>query len=260
MQRLGWLGKAFAFVALVGLTGGCVSQQKYDNLLDHNRRLTGLLNDKEQESQRLQADLQQSKSALDTTTKLAEGLDKDNEALRQAMERSRQMGSELEKQLGGLTGVSIDGGKVSLEGEVFFDSGKATIKKAMEETLKKVASALKSRGLTFRIDGHTDPVPISHSGWKSNMDLSAARALTVFHFFEDDGIASTKMYIAAYGPNKPKVQGNTPEAYNQDRRVELLLLSGVTLGPSAGAPTAAPKKGTGPAPKKAAPAPEKPKT
>jgi chemotaxis protein MotB len=255
MQRVGWLGKVCAFVALVGLTGGCVSQSKYDNLLDHNRRLTDLLNNSEAEKERSVADLQQANGTLDTMKKMAEGLDADNRALRDAMERAKQVSSQIEKELAGLEGVSYKEGKLTLEGEVFFDSGKATIKKKMEDTLTKVAQALKQAGLGFRIDGHTDSQPITKSGWKSNHDLAAARALTVFHFFEDQGIGEDRMYIAAYGPNKPKVQGKPGEAVRENRRVEILLMSGAPTGTGG-----APKKAAGaPATKKAAPAAPAPK-
>jgi chemotaxis protein MotB len=170
------------------------------------------------------------------------------------------LSSQLEKQLSGIPGVTIEEGKVSLTGEVFFDSGKATIKKTAEESLKKVAQALKQSGVVFRIDGHTDSQPIVRSGWKSNHDLAAARALAVFHFFGEEGIGEERMYVAAYGPNKPKTSNETAEGRKQNRRVEMLLLSGVAAAtpPPGGAAPKAPKakKPAG----EEAPAPKKPKT
>ncbi|MEM4417829.1 MAG: phage tail tape measure protein, partial [Nitrososphaerota archaeon] len=80
---------------------------------------------------------------------------------------TEEQASQMKGQLAGIEGVEVEGGKVSLAGEVFFDSGKATIKKSMEANLKKVAGVLKSSGLEFRIDGHTDSQPIVRSGWKS---------------------------------------------------------------------------------------------
>jgi chemotaxis protein MotB len=148
--------------------------------------------------------------------------------------------------------VDVERGKVTLAGEVFFDSGKATIKKTAEQTLSKVAQALKSSGVMFRIDGHTDAEPIVRSGWKSNHDLAAARALAVFHFYGEQGIAEDRMYIAAYGPNKPKAGNDTAEGRRENRRVEMLLLGGMA--------TASPGAGKAPAPRKKAEEARKPKT
>ncbi len=254
MQGLGWLGKACALAVLVGVSSGCYTKQQYQTLLDHNRRLTAILNETEQERDRLKTDVDQARGSLATTQRLAEGLDADNKALRDAMERTKQLSGQLEQQLRGLEGVTVEGGKVSLAGEVFFDSGKATIKRVMEETLKKVAQALKQSGVEFRIDGHTDSQPIVQSGWKSNHDLAAARALAVFHFFNEQGLGEERMYVAAYGPIKPKGSNDTADGRKQNRRVEILL-SGMAAPAPVKAPAGAPAKAA-----PAAPAPKKPKT
>lgn len=250
MQRLGWTGRMCALMVLAGLVCGCYTKQQYNTLLDHNRRLTAILNETEQERDRLKAELAQVQGSLATTQKFAESLDADARALREALERSKQLTSQLEGQLKGLEGVTVEGGKVRLEGEVFFDSGKATIKKSAEATLTKVGQVLKQSGVALRIDGHTDSQPIQKSGWKSNHDLAAARALAVFNFFRDEGISEDKMHIVAYGPNKPKASNDTAEGRRQNRRVEILLLSGVPTAtpPPKGAPAPAPKKPAAPAP------------
>jgi chemotaxis protein MotB len=226
-----------------------VSESKYNSVLDQTRRLTALLNDSEAKNQQLQGQVDQGNATVDAMKKMADGLDADNRALREAMERTKQLSTQFEKDFAGLPGISYREGKVTVEGDVFFDSGKATIKKASEQTLTKVAEVLKKPGLQFRIDGHTDSAPIVRSGWKSNHDLAAARALTVFHFFEDQGLSPDAMYIAAYGPNMPKVQGKSGESVRENRRVEILLMSGAPMGGGA-APKKAPGAG---APRKAAP-------
>src|SRR3989338_1599623 len=68
--------------------------------------------------------------------------------------------------------------------EVLFDSGKDKIRSTAQEKLDQVAEVLNTtvRDLNVGIEGHTDNEPIKHSGWKSNWELSAARALSVLHY------------------------------------------------------------------------------
>src|SRR5690348_1226589 len=63
---------------------------------------------------------------------------------------------------------------VSLPGDLFFDSGRATLKESAKKSLDKVAAALKKdyANKHVRIEGHTDSDPIVHSKWKGNKELS----------------------------------------------------------------------------------------
>ena len=71
--------------------------------------------------------------------------------------------------------------------EVFFDSGKADLRPEAYPILDKVAEFLKEEvpDRNVAIEGHTDNEPIKYSGWKSNWELSTARALSVLHYLVD---------------------------------------------------------------------------
>ena len=77
---------------------------------------------------------------------------------------------------------------VTFVSEVLFDSGKAKLREDSLEKLAKVTGVLNTtvRDLNIGIEGHTDNVPIRHSGWKSNWELSSARAMSVLHYMIDD--------------------------------------------------------------------------
>ena len=73
--------------------------------------------------------------------------------------------------------------------KILFDSGMAVIKPGGEKALKKMAEFLSENASTYiRIDGHTDSDPILRTKhmWDSNHHLSAARSLSVFHFFNKE--------------------------------------------------------------------------
>jgi chemotaxis protein MotB len=76
-----------------------------------------------------------------------------------------------------------------LPNDVLFDSGKAEIKARGREALGQVAAALASfEGRRYQVAGHTDNVPIRHSGFASNWQLSAERALEVVRFMIQAGM------------------------------------------------------------------------
>ena len=111
--------------------------------------------------------------------------------------------------------------------EVLFDSGKTDIKEAANPSLDKVTKVLKENlpGREIGISGHTDNEPIKYSGWKSNWELSTARATSVLHYLVDErGVAPEKVSATGHGEYKPTASNDTPEGRRQNRRVEILVL------------------------------------
>jgi chemotaxis protein MotB len=111
--------------------------------------------------------------------------------------------------------------------EVLFDSGKANLKKEAYPILDKVANFLISKvpDRDIAIEGHTDNEPIKYSGWKSNWELSTARALSVLHYFVDKkGIKATRVSAIGYGEYRPIASNDTPEGRQKNRRVEIVIL------------------------------------
>jgi len=111
--------------------------------------------------------------------------------------------------------------------EVLFDSGKADIKKGAFAPLDKVGNVLK-KNLADRdigIEGHTDNKPIRHSGWKSNWELSTARATSVLHYMVDKrSVNPERVSATGYGKYRPVASNNKVEGRRQNRRVEIVVL------------------------------------
>jgi len=111
--------------------------------------------------------------------------------------------------------------------EVFFDSGKDVIRTQGKVALGKVASVLNKDvpDSKVAIEGHTDSDPIKHSGWKSNWELSSARALSVLHYFVDEGsVDPSRLSAVAYGEYQPVASNDTKEGKQKNRRVEIVIL------------------------------------
>jgi len=120
---------------------------------------------------------------------------------------------------------------ITVVGDLLFDSGKAKIKTDAYPLLNKISSVLKSNMAQFNvgIEGHTDNVPIKVSGWKSNWELSSARALSVLHYLvNDQGISPERLSAIGYGEYQPVASNETKDGRLQNRRVEIVILPNIT--------------------------------
>ena len=115
---------------------------------------------------------------------------------------------------------------ITFVSEVLFDSGKAKLRKDSFSKLDKVASVLNTTvaDLNVGIEGHTDNQPIKRSGWKSNWELSTARALSVLHYLSDKSVGEPRLAAIGYGEYKPVASNDTKEGRQANRRVEIVIL------------------------------------
>jgi chemotaxis protein MotB len=126
---------------------------------------------------------------------------------------------------------------ITFVGDVLFDSGKAKIRPQAYPMLNKVARVLKENvpDLKVGIEGHTDNVPIKYSGWKSNWELSTARALSVLHYLvNDQGITPERLSAIGYGEYQAVASNDTKEGRQLNRRVEVVILPAVSKVKEAG--------------------------
>jgi len=115
---------------------------------------------------------------------------------------------------------------ITFVAEVLFDSGKADLKPASLEKIDKVSSVLKSivSDMDVGVEGHTDNEPIRVSAWKSNWQLSSARALSVLQYLVQAGVAPQRLSAIAHGEYKPVASNATKEGRGKNRRVEIVIL------------------------------------
>ena len=116
---------------------------------------------------------------------------------------------------------------VNMVDSILFDSGKAEVKRGGIEILGKVVSILKDvKDKAIRIEGHTDNVQISRAlaqRYPTNWELSAARAINVARFLQDQGIDPAILSAVAYGEWKPVAGNDTAEGKAKNRRIEIIL-------------------------------------
>jgi chemotaxis protein MotB len=116
------------------------------------------------------------------------------------------------------------GVEVSLNDVALFDSGSAQLKEDSYNTLNGIVGLVRTVPNSINIEGHTDNEPISTSTFKSNWELSAARAASVLHFFNNRNIDPKRLQFTGYGEYHPLFPNDTAEHKQANRRVTIVIL------------------------------------
>jgi chemotaxis protein MotB len=138
----------------------------------------------------------------------------------------------LREILAGRSDIEVVGDRFVLPAEVLFPSGSDEINASFQAELDKLASAILELEQqippeiqwVMRIDGHTDVRPINPgSRFRSNWELSAARAIAVVRYLIGKGIDPQHLVAAGFGEHQPLDPGDGEEALSRNRRIELKL-------------------------------------
>lgn len=118
---------------------------------------------------------------------------------------------------------------VNMEAAILFDSGKADVKPEGLDILNKMVETLKNvSDKAIRIEGHTDMVQITGAltrTFPTNWELSAARAINVTRFLQQQGIDPRNLSAAAFAEHKPVADNGTKEGRAKNRRIEITLVA-----------------------------------
>ena len=108
--------------------------------------------------------------------------------------------------------------------EATFRSGDATIKPEMIPIIERVVSVLSACSGDVVVSGHSDDRPISSSQYRSNWDLSAARAVSVVHeLVLNRDIPAERVVAAGRAETRPLAPNTSPENRAINRRVEIAI-------------------------------------
>lgn len=113
---------------------------------------------------------------------------------------------------------------IRFPGSAAFPSGTADLANEFLPTLAKIGEVLKGAKGRVVISGHTDDVPINTDRFRSNWDLSAARAVSVAHYLlNTEGINPQRVTVQGAADSQPLVPNLNPENRARNRRVEIAL-------------------------------------
>jgi len=133
--------------------------------------------------------------------------------------------------------IELKGDRVVLDERILFDTERARVKTAARPHLAAIALLWKQHPSWkhMTIEGHTDVRgPDRFNDWLSNERAERVRAVLI-----ELGMPAEQIDIKGYGRSKPRVPDTSPEAHQQNRRVEFVVDQAPTAAP-AGAPAEAP--------------------
>jgi chemotaxis protein MotB len=115
---------------------------------------------------------------------------------------------------------------ISFRHEAAFHSGSRELIANFQTIIDRIAGLLATTRGTIIVAGHTDDLPIHTEQFRSNWDLSTARAATVVHaLIAEGGIAPRRLVAQGYGDSRPLVPNDTPQHRARNRRVEIRILN-----------------------------------
>lgn len=160
----------------------------------------------------------------------------------QALEMARQaIEKELTEQYHELQEAlkeQIDKGQISLERQEkkiiiriqekgSFGSGSARLDPGFNKVMDRISEVLATRPGRILVAGHTDNIPIRTGRFRSNWELSSARAVTVLHsMLRNKDIDEHRVVVEGLADTKPLESNDTPQGRAKNRRVELIIMRG----------------------------------
>jgi OmpA-OmpF porin, OOP family len=117
--------------------------------------------------------------------------------------------------------VPIEVGAVVKLNNIFFDTGKATLRDESAPELDRIVSEMNNKPkLVIELGGHTDNVGSN----ELNQKLSQDRADSVREYLIGKGIEPDRIQSKGFGETKPVAPNDTDEGRQQNRRVEFTIL------------------------------------
>ncbi|MBV2122925.1 MAG: flagellar motor protein MotB [gamma proteobacterium symbiont of Stewartia floridana] len=172
---------------------------------------------------------------LDRESKDANDVDEAKAAMQAELEREVQaQAEELQEMLeteitDGLIDVETESTNIiiRIQEKGSFPSGRANLNPDFFEVISKITEVIATTPGKIIVAGHTDNIPISTRRFRSNWELSSARAVTVVHaMLSNASIEEDRFLIQGYADSQPLVDNETAENRAQNRRVELVIRRG----------------------------------
>ncbi|MGR8920842.1 MAG: flagellar motor protein MotB, partial [Gammaproteobacteria bacterium] len=152
--------------------------------------------------------------------------ERSKEADKAALDALRLAEALREEIAAGLIQIETDGAVIviRIREKGSFPSGKARFDPAFDTVIERLRDSLDDIGGTIAVAGHTDNLPIRTARFRSNWDLSSARAVSVVHaLLENGSLDPARFVVEGHGDAHPLVDNDTPENRALNRRVEITI-------------------------------------
>ncbi len=115
--------------------------------------------------------------------------------------------------------------RLSLPSPVLFAEGSASLSPAAARLLEPLSRLLSKVDNPILVEGHTDNVPIASGHYRTNWELSAARAFSVIDYFiAQRGLRPERFHARGFGEHRPVASNDDAIGRRRNRRIEISLI------------------------------------
>jgi chemotaxis protein MotB len=174
--------------------------------------------DKDQEGEKENLDLNAAKTAVQDQI--------EKEVGQQSEELKKMLDQEI---LQGLLEVETEHSKIiiRIQEKGSFASGQAALNPGFYEVISKITDVIAKTPGKIIVAGHTDNIPISNQRFRSNWELSSARAVTVVHaMLTNPMMLPERILVEGHADSNSLVPNDSWENRAKNRRVELIIERG----------------------------------
>lgn len=170
---------------------------------------------------------------IDSNQNTLDALDRETKDREEADKHARKIRAALRAEIeDGSVAVSTDGVKIIIHilENASFDSGRADVRSDFIPVLSKIGSLVDENSGEVVVSGHTDNLPISNERFRSNWELSSARAVSVTHeLLKTATLADDRFVITGHADTRPRADNLTVENRAKNRRVDISIVRGNEL-------------------------------
>jgi chemotaxis protein MotB len=254
--------KAYVLLAAVALFGGCgIDKEVYEAKVAELNKTKAELDQTQKDAAEAKRKCDETQARLDAENMAMKqkltALGQDLSKLTSTSEEDKKRIAELQKrqeaaekraaqfrEMMNKFRSMIDAGKLQVEirnglmlvklpDNILFDPGKTEIKQAGKDAIAQVTQILSGiEGRKFQVTGHTDNIPIKSARFKSNWELSTARAVEVTKLMIADGMDAKRLSAAGYADELPVGDNATEEGRRANRRIEIVVQPNIEDLPS----------------------------
>jgi chemotaxis protein MotB len=150
------------------------------------------------------------------------------ELIKETEQQAYELAEALKEQINrGEVEIETSGRKIiiRIREKGSFPSGSAELAPGYQHVMEEVRAVLATKPGTILVQGHTDDLPINTSRFRSNWELSSARAVSVVHELLKGGQLDAKRFeVSGKAETAPLVNSKSAEARARNRRVEIIIM------------------------------------
>ena len=148
----------------------------------------------------------------------------------EARRHAKQLREELQEEINrGAVALELNGARITIKvlEKASFASASDQVRSDFVPTLQKIARLIVTNDGNVTVAGHTDDVPIANARFRSNWELSTARAVSVAHeLLQAAPLDESRFLVIGHADTRPQAPNDSAENRARNRRVDISITRG----------------------------------